>query len=35
MKKIVMSLAIIVFAAVFFMGCGIPDLPGPLGVPGV
>ena len=34
MNKIVI-LALVLLIAIFLTGCGLPDLPGPIGIPGV
>lgn len=34
MQKIFVA-ALVVTAAVILTGCGIPDLPGPIGIPGI
>jgi hypothetical protein len=31
----IIALMTILLIVLFFSGCGIPDLPGPLGIPGV
>jgi hypothetical protein len=36
--KIMIKIAVIIviiFVAIIFAGCGIPDLPGPFGIPGI